>query len=570
MTPRRAKPSIVAEQLTLDYLDDVLSENPGELIKLPIAKEDIGGELIAILSQGLYTNPLDCLREYVQNAVDADAGSVTLKVTGNSVIIMDDGDGMGLDDILDARRFGLSGKWLMQHVGFRGIGIYSGFDLCRRLRITSTKRGEESANILVFEFADMRAQLNGERQAQAGDAEKTSLIDLLSEHTKIGRDPSPEPADSHYTIVELQDISDMHIALLSDRGKLRQYLLQNLPIDFTSTFPHRQEINQQLSRHVPSYHAVAITLQSDGIEDEVVSKYPDVSVQRPQFGYITSGDRQVAYYWAALTAEEEAIEPRRRPGEIAQYEGLVYKMKGFTVGGRDRLARMFSRKPQLYRWISGEVYVLDPEVIPNAARDDFETNHAKERLEVALLEAFDTQLLAEVERYQARSVASRRIEEAGVDIEQIEQELAGTAAKTRFPNNFERYSRVSTILEQLKRQKKAATHEDQKTADAIIARAKSLQRKLTGEAASPTPEATRRKRAARKPTPPIPLDLPSTSPRTIRDVLQEAGWSVDGDLGEFISLIQAALEDVLLAGGPQYRNFLSALEARIADASSAR
>jgi hypothetical protein len=30
-------------------------------VPLPLASGDIGGELIAILSKGLYTNPLDCL-----------------------------------------------------------------------------------------------------------------------------------------------------------------------------------------------------------------------------------------------------------------------------------------------------------------------------------------------------------------------------------------------------------------------------------------------------------------------------------------------------------------------------
>jgi HSP90 family molecular chaperone len=35
------------------------------------SKEDIGGEILPILTTGLYGNTLDALREYIQNSVDA-------------------------------------------------------------------------------------------------------------------------------------------------------------------------------------------------------------------------------------------------------------------------------------------------------------------------------------------------------------------------------------------------------------------------------------------------------------------------------------------------------------------
>src|SRR2546428_797805 len=79
---------------------------------------DIGGEILAILSRGLYTNPLDCIREYVQNAVDASASAVRIKLTGNSLLIFDDGHGMSFSDILLARQFGLSPKFRDRHAGF--------------------------------------------------------------------------------------------------------------------------------------------------------------------------------------------------------------------------------------------------------------------------------------------------------------------------------------------------------------------------------------------------------------------------------------------------------------------
>src|SRR5258708_23037932 len=95
-----------------ELLNEQLDEQPGKLMKLPIDPNDVGGELLAILSKGLYTNPLDCIREYVQNTVDAKAANATIKITGNSVIIFDDGNGMNLEELLQARQFGLSIKYL--------------------------------------------------------------------------------------------------------------------------------------------------------------------------------------------------------------------------------------------------------------------------------------------------------------------------------------------------------------------------------------------------------------------------------------------------------------------------
>src|SRR5260221_13791102 len=128
------RPSIDgATQLTLEQL---LDQQPNQSVEWEFVPEDIGGDLIGIISKGLYPDPLDCIREYVQNSVDGKAKNVVIKITGNSVIIRDDGRGMDLAGLVQARRLGLSNKSQDEDVGFRGIGIYSGFDICNRLLVT--------------------------------------------------------------------------------------------------------------------------------------------------------------------------------------------------------------------------------------------------------------------------------------------------------------------------------------------------------------------------------------------------------------------------------------------------
>ena len=493
-------------------LDELLDAHPGELIPLDIDVNDIGGELLSILSTGLYTNPLDCIREYVQNAVDANAHAATIKITGNSVHIFDDGDGMLLEDLIQARQFGLSVKSLTQHVGFRGIGIYSSFHLCDHLRVTSKKAGSNYQHVLVFEFGAMKAQLDQDKR-KGPHERKTSLVELLSAHTKICRSQHTLSEDIHFTHVEIQAISDVHIKKLGNREELKHYMIRNLPIDFDETFEYRNQINQQLHLEVPGYNAITLTLQTDGLPDIVVTKPPIPHLQSPVMGPIVSGTgknaRKLGYYWACLNTERDRIAKNARfvpevvangrdrslreavEQEFLAYEGFVYKKKGFTVGNRDRLRHCFSPKPQLYPWYTGEVYVIDTAIVPKADRDDFETNEAKRALDLAVMQ--ELSLLEDAaENFQATGVADERVEKYLVEVANIERDVDANLQDS----DFETYTQLNEILKDLRRQEKKASPNKRIIAHDIIKRAERLQKRLAKETETSQTEAARRKRAA--------------------------------------------------------------------------
>jgi hypothetical protein len=263
-------------QTILDFKD-------GKPKTLPVEDDDIGGELLPILSKGLYTNPLDCIREYVQNGVDAGASEIKIKITGNSVIIFDNGSGMNMEELIHSRRFGVSPKTPEENAGFRGIGIYSGYDLSNRLVMTTKKAGNEKVNTMRFDFRGMKKELESVRK-ERGD-NKIPLNRLLFEYTTFSQE-SGSNTKPNYTIVQLEDISDTHIFRLSNRVELRSYILQNLPVDFDAAFEYRDEIIGNLSAHVPGFKAVRIILQSDDTDDEVVAKPSICNLQRPVFNYI--------------------------------------------------------------------------------------------------------------------------------------------------------------------------------------------------------------------------------------------------------------------------------------------
>ncbi len=572
-----------------DTLSKELATPGGKPIQLQALSGDIGGELIAILSKGLYTNPLDCLREYAQNGVDARATTITLKITGNTAMIFDDGVGMGLAELLEAKKFGLSPKSIAQHVGFRGIGIYSGFDLCRQLLVTSKRAGSPIVHRMTFEFARMKAQLEIERNDP--DAVRTSLVDLLTQHTTISRQEDDE-VEEHFTTIELRDIQAEHIALLSDRRRLREYLLQNLPIAFDQSFKHGAVIEARLKEAVPGYNPIRVKLQLDGQLEEIVQKYgpthkqlqeyaedperdqkPDpilnLALAAPMFREVrnTSGV-MVGFYWACLNQARARLEPKE---DKPQFEGFVYKVKGFSIGDRERLRGLFPR-PQLYPWFTGEVYVVDPMVVPNAERNDFETSAAKSALELALLEDFRKALKPAAERFQAKAKAEEQIEKWSKQLDNLEKDYNLDTANERIleESDLERITEIGNIIDDLKSRKRAIGQDTVLLArvDTLSSQAKNLRKALSRLVVNPGGEIAKRKKAAERdgssestPTPPPP------APRTLNDLVSESAIDLNPQAARLIEIFQSALDDLLPSAGPEYRRFIVYLEEKLSDHS---
>lgn len=75
-----------------------------------IKKSDIGGEIISILTRGMYLDPKDALREYIQNGIDAQAKDVSIKIRQDSIVVVDNGFGMSKDKMRHSVRVGISEK----------------------------------------------------------------------------------------------------------------------------------------------------------------------------------------------------------------------------------------------------------------------------------------------------------------------------------------------------------------------------------------------------------------------------------------------------------------------------
>jgi hypothetical protein len=497
-------PSNGAVQLTLEQL---LDQNPNQPVEWRFEPEDIGGELIGIISKGLYPDPLDCIREYVQNSVDGRAKEVTIKITGNSVIIKDDGLGMAIGDLRQARQLGISTKSQAENVGFRGIGIYSGFDICNRLLVTTKRPGEAKARILEFQFGEMKAQLKAERDSQSV---RTPLTKLLSKHTHFRQEE--DQVDRHYTIVQMEELSRVHIGQIADHEQLRAYMLHNLPIDFADHFPYKDQINSQLENHVPGYNAIRVKLVTDFAPPEVIVRPNIPNLSEPIMGIIPNADgKKIAYYWACYHAKGGEL-----PDEYEDYRRLVYKVKGFTIGNRSRLREHFTTaRGTLYYWCTGEVYVIDENVTPNAARNDFEASPEKLQLETAVGDTLRN-LNTTVSRFQEQNNADKEFEKASAYLDEVEKKIANFTLN----NCKDAHQSLERYLYSLPKKQKKTTL-DANFAQETIRRTETLRdrvRQMIDHPDKPTPQS-----AANSPSSPGTVPpTPPPSPRPVAPAMKPA------------------------------------------------
>lgn len=533
----------------------------GDYVTIPAQEGDIGGQLLPILSKGLYTNPLDCIREYVQNSVDAGAKHVNIRITGNGVTIHDTGLGMDEEQLKAARKFGISAKDLAHHVGFRGIGIYSGYDLSNRLIITTKKSGSPLQYVMRFDFAGMKKELGTK------PAGTVSLEALLTRFTSFKKEPAHQ-LDSSFTIVELEEISDVHLRKIADRSELRHYILQNLPVDFDSRFDYRGQINTYLSSNVPAYKAVTIKLQSDGEKDEIVSKPPLTKLRAPQFGAIKAADGKVlAYYWACLNQEigilndDNLTLSAKGHFKPSDWQGFAYKCKGFTIGNRNQLVKMFKLgSGTLYRWFTGEIYVIDDQVIPNTARDDFEANAAKSNLEIAVGETM-SELETAADNLRERTRCDQKIAEALHQLATLQTEVSKNGT-----DSFDDYDRVRDIKGQLKRYKAKASADIREKADLALKTVDRLDKQIRATVGR-SAHASSNTRPKRRNSSSASTTTTQSEPayHTLTEVLEELEAFDTYEVRVILQAVENALTTVLSPDSVAYQKIISSIEASLQD-----
>ena len=428
-----------------------MTQNELQTRRVQLESWEVGGELLDILSRGLYSDAKDALREYVQNGVDAEAEHILITIDGSQAVIRDDGQGMNEEEVRVARRFGMSEKSPREMVGYRGIGIYSAFGICEEMTITSRQAGMENLVGWTFQFGEMRRLLEADKASDARHG--IGLPDLMYQYSELFVEPYYGDVDDHFTVVEVDGLGEEYRAQLNNAAEVNDYLLNTIPVAFPKD-DYGHTVNGWLKEKV-DLNPVRITLRiADESEIEV---HPPVAqeVYSPESDWIKAPDgTALAFVWYALSTNGRQLPMHEGSG----VSGFLLKVKGFTLGDRLALKGLWPAVGggTLYHHYTGEVHILaTDQIYPNAARNDLESSPARQ-LFVKQAEDFFYPLSRKARAMQAMTRAVRLLEGIDHTIEQLqEQKNAPNVDKYEVYRNSENHRKeLENVHQQIETHKR--------------------------------------------------------------------------------------------------------------------
>ena len=173
----------------------------------------IGKYTLESLTNGMYSDPLDLYREYIQNAVDSidstrqpvpgdEQFSIQIQVDklAGTISIQDNGGGIPANSAVQTLvDIGNSEKDKKKMRGFRGIGRLAGLGYSNELIFSTSFQGECVKTVVSFDTCLLRKLLLSQNE------NVVSINDVMRRIVKIYTETEQEQA--HYFIVELNGVS---------------------------------------------------------------------------------------------------------------------------------------------------------------------------------------------------------------------------------------------------------------------------------------------------------------------------------------------------------------------------
>lgn len=412
----------------------------------------VGSYVLESLTTGMYVEPRDSIREYVQNAFDAievarrekllpkAGGQITIIVSqegDGAITVLDDGASIPPRQAWDTlTSIGASRKSARRHAGFRGIGRLGGVAYCRRLEFECKAAGQEQASLIIYDCDGIKEGLLSGGELEAVFRQNVSM--------ELRQPSRPAP---HYTEVRMLGLGSAPDELRTVLP-LHNYLKSVAPVDFAEDWSSGTEIR----RHAESINAAIPTVQL-----QIGTSENDLEDVRKPYGPMTTANRKAAPIRSINFLEGGAIGSTRwwgwtgvTPlyGQINESEvaGIRVRVKNLQLDGTEIVERILVKIApsfdRLATWLLGEIHLElgDNSLIPNARRDGFEDSPAWRAVQSQIKE-----VLEPVAR-EAYAVSNRRSSKDFSKIEgdtQREISEIQTALETPAVDNEERSKAIA-------------------------------------------------------------------------------------------------------------------------------
>lgn len=350
----------------------------------------VGKDILELLANAMYVDPLTIYREYIQNAVDSidearqarhSMGDphivIALDHTSRTVRIRDNGESIPNSEFV--RRItaiGASHKRGTDLRGFRGVGRLSGLGYCQELVFRGKAEGDSKVVEVSWNSRALKEKMRDLNYVG-------SLIDIIREVVTYTEKPATDKAERFFE-VELRKVGRLKNDLLMNEQLIRSYLSQVAPVPFHPEFsfgeqiqsfltdrgvrpPIRLELNDNAG---PIYHRVRHTIEFNPRTSDNLCGI--------EFVEIAGDDGELAAFgWICDHAYMGAIPKKLGLGGIRLRAGNI------QVGDESLLAPLYPEQ-RFASWVIGDIHVASKKIIPNGRRDDFEHNVHYTMLQVEL------------------------------------------------------------------------------------------------------------------------------------------------------------------------------------------
>jgi molecular chaperone HtpG len=338
----------------------------------------VGKDILELLANAMYVDPLTIYREYIQNAADAidearQAGLsmadphivVTLDHADRTVRIRDNGESISNSEFVSRiTAIGASHKRGTDLRGFRGVGRLSGLGYCQELIFRGKAEGDPKVVEVSWNSRALKEKIRDLNYAG-------SLIDIIREIVTYSEKPAADKAERFFE-VEMRKVARLKNDLLMNEQSIRSYLSQVTPVPFHPAFSFGEQIQSFLTERGirppirielndnagPVYHRVRNTIEFN-------PKTVD-SLRGVEFVEIMGDDGELAAFgWTGDHAYMGAIPKKLGLGGIRLRAGNI------QVGDESLLAPLYPEQ-RFASWTIGDIHVSSRKIIPNGRRDDFE------------------------------------------------------------------------------------------------------------------------------------------------------------------------------------------------------
>lgn len=339
----------------------------------------IGKDILELLSTSMYVDPMTVYREYVQNAADSidearadgtlspSGGRVQISVDANlrAIRIRDNGTSVPWAEFVQRlSNLGASRKRGTPARGFRGVGRLAGLGYCQELVFRGRVDEEDLISELRWDGRMLKAML------RAPDHSK-NLRTLVKDVVTVRRVKAKDEPKRFFE-VELRGVIRHRDDRLLNEAAVGEYLSQVAPIPFSPDFELGREITAALKPHVPLGHvAIHINnateplyrphLDSIKIDGKTEAKFKTLEILE-----LPGNDGGIAAIGWVLHHDYNGALSNR-----TLVKGLRLRSGNIQVGDNAVLEGLFP-EPRFNSWAVGEIHIVDPKILANGRRDNFE------------------------------------------------------------------------------------------------------------------------------------------------------------------------------------------------------